>query len=156
MPKVKISEKEKRSLRNKAKAELNHMEQVLADDNKREVLDEFKNKFNVCETVCKIILKRYLKEKGEKSTDQPKLYMSQIPAAFALAGYDFEKNLFTKLFGSENKRGNKAAKMLRNAVTHGLKMEDVDEIMERKEELFRCMDQFLEKIRTFDDPKEQE
>lgn len=158
MPKGKLSEKEKRALRNKAKAELNYMERVLTNDEKREVLDEFKNKFNVCETVCKIILKRYLVEKEGKVVDDDKLYldMKRIPAAFKLAGYDFEKDLLTKLFGSEKKKGHKTAKKLRNAVTHGLKSEDVKEIMERKEELFGYMDQFLEKIRTFDDSKEQE
>ena len=158
MSKGKLSEKEKRALRNKAKAELNRMEQVLANDEIREVLDGFKNKFNVCETVCKIILKKYLVENEGKvvNDNELKLNMGQIPSAFALAGYDFEKDLLTELFGSGKKKGNKTAKKLRDAVTHGLKSGDVNEIMQRKEELFGYMDQFLEKIRTFDDSKEQE
>ena len=41
-------------------------------------------------------------------------------------------------------------KKLRDAVTHGINEKAVKEIMNRKDELFGYMDDFLNTIRTFD------
>jgi hypothetical protein len=145
-----ISEIEQRKLRNKAKSKLLNMESILNKRDAVQVVDEFKNRFNVCEGVYKTILLSHQKYKGkEVQPDNLKLLMTQIPYALEFAGYDFNKNLLNELFGSKSKHG-KTAKKLRDSVSHDLQEKDINEIINRKDELFGYMDSFLDKIRGFD------
>lgn len=155
MGKIRISENDQKKLRNKAKAELEHLEKTLNDTETRELLDDFKNKFNICESVYKIVFVEHQKSKGKKIGKYPKIMMTQVPHALSFAGYTFDKAFLTKLFGSSssNKEKNqcKTVKDLRDAVTHGISGKALSEITERKDELFGYMDDFLSKIKSFDD-----
>lgn len=51
---------------------------------------------------------------------------------------------------SKPKTTEEEKKKLRDAVTHGIASEAVQEITDRKEELFGYMDAFLSEIRDFD------
>ena len=66
------------------------------------------------------------------------------------AGYDFDRALLTKLFGGEERIGRRSVKKLRDALTHVMKQNAIDELLTREEELYSYMDQFLTKIREFD------
>lgn len=57
----KISSQEQKILRDNAKAELERMEACLVDQNTVQLLDAFKNKFNICETVYKVIFAEHQK-----------------------------------------------------------------------------------------------
>lgn len=150
MSSPKISVQEQRILRDNAKAELERMEACLADQNTVQILDAFKNKFNVCETVYKVIFAEHQKRKRKSMNGYPKVDMTQVPHALNFAGYSFEKNDLNELFGASSKKGT-TVKKLRDSITHGIDQKAVNEIVARKEELFGYMDSFLSVIRTFDD-----
>lgn len=114
-----------------------------------ELLDRFKNRFNQCETVYKVILAEHQKHKGQKNGGHLKVNMTQVPHALSFAGYSFNKDELNELFGSSGKKGT-TVKKLRDAVTHGIDTKAVNEITTREEELFGYMDAFLAVIRTFD------
>ncbi|MBR4123781.1 MAG: hypothetical protein IKT93_05125 [Clostridia bacterium] len=149
MSSVKISPESQRNLRNNAKAELTRLETIQGNVETIKLLDEFKNKFNICESVYKVVLKEHQISKGKTDTNYLKLIMTQVPFALSFAGYSFEKDLLNDLFGSSSKKG-MTVKKLRDAVTHGIDEKAAKEISDRKEELFGYMDVFLNTIRNFD------
>lgn len=149
MSSIKISPEIQRNLRNNAKAELTRLESIQNNIETIKLLDEFKNKFNICESVYKVVLKEHQISKGKTDTNYLKLIMTQVPFALSFAGYSFEKDLLNELFGSSSKKG-MTVKKLRDAVTHGINEKAVKEISDRKDELFGYMDDFLNTIRNFD------
>ena len=133
-----LSAKEQKQLREKAKKELVRLESI--DTDTIQLLDKFKNKFDHCEIVYKIVFKEHQKNKGNIVKDHDfEPDMRQVPYALKFAGYTFDNNLLTEIFGS--KRPNRL-KGKRNAI---------EEITNRQIELFGYMDTFLNIIRTFDD-----
>lgn len=147
---MKISDFEKKILRDRAKSELERMEDIMSNNAENQVLRDFKDRFNICETVYKVILAEHQRCKGKTTTGYLKLDMRQIPHALRFAGYDFSKDLLIDLFGKTSPKGT-TAKKLRDATTHGIDEAAVSEIMRRKDELFGYMDQFLSVIRTYDE-----
>lgn len=137
------------ALRNGARSELERLEIIVSQAEKRQILDDFKNRFNMCESVYKFILAEHQKWNGSTNIDYLKIDMRQVPHALAFAGYSFDHSLLTELFGAKGKKGT-TAKKLRDAVTHGLDEKAVKEICARKDELFSYMDTFLDTIKTFD------
>lgn len=152
MSKPKITEEEKKKLRDSAKAELERLEAIYSDEEVTKLLDDFREKYNLCESVYKVILAEHQKVKGHKETDYLKVTMQQVPHALKFAGYGFDKALLTEIFGAKSQKGKTVhtVKKLRDAVTHGIASEAVQEITDRKQELFGYMDAFLSGIRDFD------
>lgn len=146
----KISEQEKRNLRNNAKAELERMELCLSDPDTVQLIDAFKNKFNICETVYKVILVEHQKQKKKPRPEHLTVSMTQVPYVLNFAGYSFDRALLNELFGATSGKGT-TVKKLRDKITHSISEEAVAEILARKDELFGYMDSFLSVIRTFDD-----
>ncbi|MBQ7119186.1 MAG: hypothetical protein IJO09_03140 [Oscillospiraceae bacterium] len=146
---IKISSEQQKILRDNAKAELNRLEGIQANIETIKLLDAFKNKFNICESVYKVILKEHQARKGKPCNGYLKIIMTQVPFALIFAGYTFEKELLNDLFGSKSSKG-KNVKKLRDAVTHNIDEKSVDEILRRRDELFGYMDEFLNTIKTFD------
>lgn len=152
MSKPKITEEEKKKLRDSAKAELERLEAIYSNQEVTKLLDDFKGKYNLCESVYKVILVRYQNAKGLK----PKEYLAvdgrQVEAALKFAGYNFDKALLTEIFGAKSQKGKTVhtVKKLRDAVTHGIASKAVQEITDRKGELFGYMDAFLSGVRDFD------
>lgn len=152
MSKPKITEEEKKKLRDSAKAELERLEAIYSNQEVTKLLDDFKGKYNLCESVYKVILVRYQNAKGLK----PKEYLAvdgrQVEAALKFAGYNFDKALLAEIFGAKSQKGKTVhtVKKLRDAVTHGIASKAVQEITDRKEELFGYMDAFLSGVRDFD------
>lgn len=146
---IKLTQKEKLILRNQTKDELIRLETINNDLETIALLDLFKNKFNICESVYKVVLSEHQKRKGRDYT-YLKLDMRQVPYALEFAGYSFDNELLNELFGAKSNRGT-TVKKLRDAVTHGFNQDAIDEIQERQEELFSYMNCFLESIKTFDE-----
>ena len=151
-----LTDKEKIELRNKAKFEIERIEKIFNDKETLQLLDSFKNKFNICESAYKIVLLEHQKAKGNNTNlNRLRLTMTQVPYALNFAGYTFNLELLNELFGSESKiNGCKTVKILRNSLTHGISDKCVNEIKKRKEELFDYMDSFLHIIKTFDDEED--
>lgn len=152
MPKPQITEEDKKKLRDSAKAELERLEAIYSDEEVTKLLDDFKGKYNLCESVYKVILAEHQKVKGRKETDYLKVTMQQVPYALKFAGYGFDKALLTEIFGakSQKRKTVNTVKKLRDAVTHSIDSKAVQEITDRKQELFGYMDAFLSGIRDFD------
>ena len=149
MSKPQISEEDKRELRNSAKEELERLEAIYSNVEVNQLLNEFKGKYNICESVYKVILAEHQRVKGNRGIGYPKVSMTQVPYAWSFAGYGFDKGLLTEIFGSHSPNG-QTVKKLRDAVTHGIDNKAVQEISARREELFGYMDTFLSGIRDFD------
>lgn len=145
-----LSEEEKLDLRNRAKKELEKIEKIYNDENNRILIDKFKETFLMCEVAYKVILEEHQKCKG-KNNEILKISMNQVPFALQFAGYDFEKELLTKLFGAEDHVGKKSVKKIRDSLTHSSDTNTVKELNDREEEIFSYMNEFLEKIRVFDE-----
>ncbi|MBR4013919.1 MAG: hypothetical protein IKJ00_06450 [Clostridia bacterium] len=146
----KLTKQEQRKLRNKAKEEVERLERILNDEVTSKSLDDFKNKFNICESAYKIILRKHQIQKGKSNTTSLKINMTQVPHALRFAGYNFDDDLLTHLFGAKSQKG-KTVKKLRDNITHGIDEKSVKEIINRKDELFGYMDSFINIIKTYDD-----
>ena len=145
----KFSSAEQKKLRDNAKEELERLEKIIDDEKTLQLLDSFKNKYNLCESVYKVILKEHQKVLHNSSNSYPKVSMTQVPYALNFAGYSFNKTLLNDIFGAKSSKG-KTVKKLRDATTHGIDKNATEEIKQRKEELFGYMDDFLNTIKTFD------
>lgn len=145
-----LSDTEKLALRNKAKAELNRLEKVFADEQTKKKIDDFKDRFAVCEIVYKVILEDHQVNKFGKHKDRLQVGMREAPYALEYAGYDFNKELLTSLFGAEGRIGKRSVKKLRDSLTHSINKSAVEELKSREKELYGYMDCFLDKIRKFD------
>lgn len=143
----KISVEEQEALRLSAKTELERLEAIYADKEVDQLLNEFRGKYNICEAVYKVVFAEHQRVKGREKTDYLKVTMSQVPYAFNFAGYGFDKALLGEIFGASSRNG-KTVKKLRDAVSHGIDSKAVQEITDRKAELFGYMDTFLSEIRT--------
>lgn len=145
-----LSTEAKLDLRNKAKAELERLEGMLADEPTTKLVDEFKRRFSFCEIVYKVVLEDHQFNKYNVHKNRLQVRMTEVPYALAYAGYNFDKELLTKLFGAESHVGRRSVKKLRDALTHSLSKSAIEELQERESELFGYMNSFLEKIRLFD------
>lgn len=150
MAALKLSDEEKRQLRDDAKNEIERLEQYLQKTEDVIIVDAFKNRFNMCESAYKIVLAKHQTYKGKQPKDFLKVDMRQVPQALAFAGYTFDKQLLSYLFGAAPSTKGRTAKKLRDATTHSIDKSAVAEIVSRKDELFGYMDTFVETIKNFD------
>ncbi len=145
-----LSAEDQLTLRNKAKAELERLEGTLADEKLKKKIDDFKDKFSVCEIVYKVVLEDHQFNKYGVHKDRLQVSMKEAPYALTYAGYDFDRNLLSNLFSGEDHIGKRSVKKLRDALTHSVSKSAVEELEKRESELYGYMDSFLEKIRVFD------
>lgn len=145
-----LSAKDQLALRNKAKAELERLEKILADEATKKMVDDFKDHFSVCEIVYKVVLEDHQFNKYGVHKDRLQVSMKEAPYALTYAGYDFDRKLLTNLFGAEDRVGKRSVKKLRDALTHSISKSALNELKVRETELYEYMDGFLEKIRVFD------
>ena len=64
---IKLTQKEKLILRNQTKDELIRLETINNDLETIALLDSFKNKFNICESVYKVVLSEHQRQKGHNN-----------------------------------------------------------------------------------------
>lgn len=120
---------------------------IANNDQYTNIRRAFLDKFTYCDVSCKAILEGYLKYKGTYNPAKfVDLNMKQIPAAMELFGLDVERNLLNSIFGGSGKykkRGTKSAKKLRDGLVHAMNAADVNEIVDRYDELDSLMDRYL-------------
>ena len=74
------------------------------------------------------------------------LNYNQITASLKMCRYSIDEGLIKKIFSSVGKyakKGSKSAKVLRNEIEHSLSTSSIDETIERKDELFKYMRDFI-------------
>ena len=145
-----LTEEEQLVLRNKAKAELERLETELSDLETKKMIDNYKEKFSLCEIVYKIIFDEHQFKKTGEHPQRMQIKMTQVPHALNFAGYTYDKNLLTNLFGGEDRVGKRTVKKLRDALTHSMSKSAVEELRSREQELHGYMDDFLNVIKNFD------
>lgn len=145
-----LTEEEQLVLRNKAKAELERLETELSDLETKKMIDNYKEKFSLCEIVYKIIFEEHQFKKTGEHPQRMQIKMTQVPHALKFAGYTYDKNLLTNLFGGEDRVGKRTVKKLRDALTHSMSKSSVEELRSREQELHGYMDEFLNVIKNFD------
>ncbi|MCR5150246.1 MAG: hypothetical protein K6B52_03355 [Clostridiales bacterium] len=126
------------------------LEKALETITNEQVVDMrnlFIDKFTLCDIACKTILEGYLKYENKYN---PKKYvdlsMKQIPSAIALYGLEIERHTLNEIFGGSGqykKQGTKSAKKLRDGIVHAMNENDVNEMVERYDELMNKMTLFL-------------
>lgn len=121
MSKLKNTEEEKKKLRDSAKAELERLEAIYSNEGVTQLLNDFKGKYNLCESVYKIILVRYLQAKGKKTGKRLVVDGRQVDAVLKFAGYGFDKAFSKKTFLAKNlqmeKQSRNSVMRLRTALT---------------------------------------
>lgn len=107
--------------------------------------DTFLEKFIFCEIPTKAALDFYYAQKGEqKDVKSITMSYSIIKAALKKSGYNPDEDILEKVFKANNKKGEKSARDLRNGIVHDLNVKDLMEVMSRKDELFKLLDDYYE------------
>lgn len=143
---MKTTEEKKRQIQMKAQKELTRLSDIYNNPDKKREINDFKNKYLFCEIAYKTFLEEYLYQKTKRRPNALRVNMNQVPTVLKFAGHEIEKELLSKLFGSEKRVGIRTVKKLRDDLTHKVSKRAVDELYERKEELYDCMNSFLKII----------
>lgn len=123
-------------------------ETYLAIDDHRQIKDSFLEKYSKCEVLCRPLLRDYLKNIGEYTTDEEMgMELQNIKEALSDASYIFEDNkLLTRIWGKGKEKGSSSCRFLRNKITHELMERALHEVVERKDDLNADMDKFIETL----------
>ncbi|MCD8222750.1 MAG: hypothetical protein LUD07_11345 [Clostridiales bacterium] len=118
----------------------------LNKDNNRQIKDAFLEKYSKCEVLCRPVLRSYLKEIGEYTSDEEiGMELQLIKAALYDASYVFDDSkLLTRIWGKGSKKGESSCRFLRNKITHELMERALHEVVERQAELNADMDLFID------------
>ena len=128
----KINPQQQLQLRNDARAEMLRLETIFNDKKVKAEIDDFKDKFSICEVTYKVILREHQHKKTGQYSDYLKVTMTQVPHALSFAGYTFDKPLLTNLFGAEDSPGRMSAKKLRDLLNHSITPAALQELQTRR------------------------
>ena len=121
---------------------------VLDTDNNRIIVSEFLEKYIKCEIICKQIIKKYLDLIGEEYEEETiPCSLNDIKRAVSCYEINFNSpKLLTRLWSKNDKKGEKAIRVLRNKIVHELNESSLVEVIERKKKLHDDMDLFINTI----------
>ncbi len=117
----------------------------LAKENHRAIKDTFLETYSKCEILCRDIVRDYLINIGEYTSDEDiGMDLKQINNAMSEAGYSFtDKKVLTRIWGKSDKKGSSSCRFLRNKITHELMERALHEVVERETELMNDMNSFM-------------
>jgi hypothetical protein len=119
----------------------------LNEDGVRDSRDQFIERFIICETAYKIVLKKYLQVNNKYISDGNMIIqLTQVKTALKKAGYTLDKGLMERLFsgsGNYTVSGQKSARLLRNGIEHEMNVDDLQEVHDRLASLVTDMDSFI-------------
>lgn len=142
-----LNEKDKWSLQKTAKAQLERLEAIANDEVTNKKINDFKLKFAICEIVYKILLKKHQNDIKKAKSQTFKILFKQVKPALDYAGYDCDTNLLIVLFSTNTRVGERTVKTIRDVLTHDLSQSAINELINREDEFYRYMNQFLDMIR---------
>ena len=112
--------------------------------NYRLIISTFLEKFVLCEAGTKRALSSYYRNAGTpRDVEDINMPLPDITAALDEAGFDVSSMELDKMYKKNNKRGEKSARDLRNAIVHDLTAEDIDELVNRWQEIQATLDRYL-------------
>lgn len=134
----------------KATTIIQRADEYLSIGDHRKIKDGFLEKYSMCEVLCRSIVKDYLKEIGEYTTDEEiGMDLKLIQEALSDSGYVFEdEKLLTRIWGKSQVRDSSSCRFLRNKITHELMERALHEVVERQNEINADMDTFLETLKN--------
>ena len=108
----------------------------------------FLEKYIKCEIICKQIIKKYLDLIGEEYEEETiPCSLNDIKRAISCYEINFNSpKLLTRLWSKNDKKGEKAIRVLRNKIVHELNESSLVEVIERKKKLHDDMDLFINTI----------
>ena len=129
---------------------INKATKILNENNNRNIIFEFLEKYIVCEVLCKFIIKKYLIDIGEEfEEDIIPFSLNDIKHAFSLYKIKFNNTkLLYQMWSKENKKGERSIRVLRNKIIHELNESCLIEVIEKKEILNNEIDIFINKIKN--------
>ena len=114
----------------------------------RNVKDEFLEKYCFCEIATKRILSEYHKAQGRRMSKV--IRIDSVRASLRFFHVAVDNQTIDKMFKSEQKRGSRSARDLRDSIVHNLSIPDMKEVVDRKQELFLLMDGYLKELMRAD------
>lgn len=151
MPKMKsLNIDEQTKVRTEITQKINELSNTMNEEGMRESRNQFIEKFIICETLYKIVLKKYLQINNKYTHyGNMRIQLKQVKAALKKAGYTIDENFIDRLFSGTRQyvnQGNKSARLLRNGIEHEMNVADLQEIHTRNNSLIADMDKFIEWI----------
>ena len=127
---------------------IERVNKILNVDNNRIIVFQFLEKYIKCEIICKQIIKKYLDLTGEEYEEEIiPCSLNDIKRVFSCYEINFNSpKLLTRLWSKNDKKGEKAIRVLRNKIVHELNESSLIEVIERKEDLHNDMDLFINTI----------
>ena len=139
----KLTEEQKR--RNRVIHNVTSKKNYLDKEDHRSIKDAFLEKFILCEIPTKAALQFYYAQTGEpKDVETVEMAYTTIRAALKKSGYEPDDEILKKVFKANEKRGERSARDLRNGIVHDLNVKDIMEVIARKDELFKLLDDYYE------------
>lgn len=135
----------------KIKRTIEISEQILNQDNNRTIVFCFLEKYIQCEILCKNVVILFLNNIGEDyDKDDIPFTLNAIKKAISSYNIIFNDNkLLTRIWGQNEKKGNRSLRKLRNKFIHELNENYLLEIIDRYEDLTSDMNIFIEKFKNF-------
>lgn len=132
---------------NKIAQNINSRRNFLRREGYKEAKDSFLEQYILCEVGLKTILQIYYKEHGEEKTvENIEMATTTIKAALKAAHLNIDDETVDKMFKARQKRGSRSARDLRNGIVHDLNVQDIQEVVNRKDELLTLINTFIKKI----------
>lgn len=134
----------------KIKRAIENSEQILNQNNNRIIVFNFLEKYIQCEVLCKNVVILFLNNIGEDyEKDVIPFTLNVIKKATSSYNIIFNDNrLLTRIWGQNEKKGNRSLRKLRNKFVHELNASYLLEIIDRYEDLTSDMNIFIEKLKN--------
>ncbi len=126
------------------------VEPLLNLNENKAIINTFIEKFIYCEVYYKIILGIYYKHKKKQNIKikDMKIDLREGKAAIQHCNYCFDNEILDKIFKSKDVNNQHTARILRNDIVHDLKQSSIEDVLKRKDELFECMDIFIDGVKN--------
>ena len=134
----------------KIKRAIENSEQILNQNNNRIIVFNYLEKYIQCEVLCKNVVILFLNNIGEDyEKDVIPFTLNVIKKATSSYNIIFNDNrLLTRIWGQNEKKGNRSLRKLRNKFVHELNASYLLEIIDRYEDLTSDMNIFIEKLKN--------
>ena len=144
------TDKDASSVRKKIHAAKKEMEAAVADEERNRKRQQFGDRYIECERLYRIILESYCNINGKKlNIDKANVYLKDVKNTIKAFGISIDEETIDKIFASYDKyvkRGTKSAKQLRNTQFHQLSETDIQESIDRFDELMTAMQKFIDAV----------
>lgn len=141
----------KTNVKKQVSKRLTGVNSLLSNSQVRRNKNIFLEKYMQCELACKLLLVGYHQKKESQKTveyKEEKIRFLSVKAACQDAGVTVPEDVIRRVFSSDDKRGAKSAKKLRDSIVHEMSVQDIKEVNQRFTDLCEDMDAFLDVFKS--------